>query len=53
MNRLPVILLVGLACSAEALGAPRLTRGPYLQMATPDSIVVRWRTDALAEGAVL
>ncbi len=23
----------------------RLVRGPYLQMVTPDSIVVRWRTD--------
>ena len=53
MNRSQFALLVGLACCAEALGAPRLTRGPYLQMATPDSIVVRWRTDALAEGTVL
>jgi tetratricopeptide (TPR) repeat protein len=26
-------------------GAPVVVRGPYLQLATPSSIVVRWRTD--------
>lgn len=25
---------------------PSVTRGPYLQLATPTSVVVRWRTDA-------
>ena len=29
----------------DGLGAPAVTRGPYLQRATPDSLVVRWRTD--------
>lgn len=31
---------------------PGLLRGPYLQAATPTSIVVRWRTDALARSRV-
>jgi hypothetical protein len=31
--------------TAPAPGAPMLERGPYLQRATPNSIVVRWRTD--------
>lgn len=33
-------------------GDPAITRGPYLQQVTPDSIVVRWRTDAPSEGEV-
>lgn len=31
---------------------PGLLRGPYLQAATPNSIVIRWRTDALARSRV-
>jgi hypothetical protein len=31
---------------------PALIRGPYLQVATPNSIVVRWRTDARARSRV-
>ena len=31
-------------------GDPAITRGPYLQNATPSSIVVRWRTDRPAVG---
>ncbi|HEX7846251.1 MAG TPA: metallophosphoesterase family protein, partial [Chitinophagaceae bacterium] len=31
---------------------PKLTRGPYLQVATDTSIVIRWRTDALSRGRV-
>src|SRR5437868_2920887 len=31
---------------------PRVTRGAYLQCATPDSIVVRWRTAQATSGAV-
>jgi hypothetical protein len=31
---------------------PGLLRGPYLQAATPTSIVVRWRTDALSRSRV-
>lgn len=31
---------------------PGLTRGPYLQMGTPTSIVVRWRTDSPSDSRV-
>lgn len=31
--------------TAPPPGMPALERGPYLQLATPTSIVVRWRTD--------
>jgi len=33
-------------------GAPRVVRGPYLQLATPGSVVVRWRTDSPAHRRV-
>src|SRR5215217_1137883 len=32
--------------------ATELTRGPYLQTATPTSIIVRWRTDEPTESLV-
>src|SRR3972149_247336 len=35
-----------------ALGAATVTRGPYLQLGTPTSIVVRWRTSETATGRV-
>ena len=31
---------------------PKLLRGPYLQVATSNSIVIRWRTDAAERGVV-
>jgi len=31
---------------------PALLRGPYLQVATPTSITIRWRTDASARSQV-
>lgn len=31
---------------------PNVTRGPYLQMGTPSSIVVRWRTDVPSDSRV-
>lgn len=31
---------------------PVLVRGPYLQQATPTSILIRWRTDALARSRI-
>lgn len=31
---------------------PMLVRGPYLQQATPNSILIRWRTDALCRSRV-
>src|SRR5262245_10351219 len=36
---------------AQSLGA--VTRGPYLQMGTPQSIVVRWRTDVDTDSRVI
>lgn len=32
--------------------AETITRGPYLQMGTPDSIIIHWRTDADVASAV-
>src|SRR5882762_6840045 len=31
---------------------PNLIRGPYLQVATSNSIVIRWRTDVFVKGVV-
>ncbi len=41
-------LLLGTALPA----APTILRGPYLQSATPSSIVVRWRTDTTEASVV-
>lgn len=40
-----------LVCSASAF-ALDLTRGPYLQTATPTGIIIRWRTDEPTESLV-
>jgi hypothetical protein len=37
---------------ACALTEPKLIRGPYLQQATTNSMVIRWRTDDAAKGLV-
>ena len=61
MNKLITLLLscslLLLTCSSLlAQNPPRpranLLRGPYLQVATANSIVIRWRTDALVRGVV-
>ncbi len=52
MSRSWVILSLAGLLAFAASAAPRLTRQPYLQMATPQSMVVRWRTDQLALGWV-
>lgn len=31
---------------------PRIVRGPYLQLGTPTSVIVRWRTDAATDSIV-
>ena len=53
-NRAVALLAVLVAAS---LGGPAaiaaLTRGPYLQLGTPESIVVRWRTDTSTDSRVL
>ena len=42
----PSRILLGVALAVAPLSAaPSILRGPYLQSATPDSIVIRWRTD--------
>src|SRR6266576_5561490 len=48
----PILLvLLGIACGST-LSAATVTRGPYLQMGTPTSIVVRWRTDSATDSFV-
>jgi 3',5'-cyclic AMP phosphodiesterase CpdA len=37
---------------ALALSAQELKRGPYIQLLTPDSVVIRWRTDQPATNIV-
>jgi phosphodiesterase/alkaline phosphatase D-like protein len=46
-------LAIGLLLvSVHPASAATVTRGPYLQMATPSSIVVRWRTDEATNSVV-
>jgi hypothetical protein len=42
-------VLLGIALGSSAA---TVTRGPYLQMGTPNSIVVRWRTDTATDSRV-
>jgi len=42
-----------LVWDAEIFHGLRLTRGPYLQMATPTGVVVRWRTSTPTNSRVL
>lgn len=50
------VLAVALATSALSLStsawAATVTRGPYLMMGTPDSMVIRWRTDTATNSRV-
>ena len=50
MNR--IALLAGLVCAHLLSAAPTVVRGPYLQSATPTSMVVRWRTDTTEASVV-
>ncbi len=43
-----LLLIVGL----QAAVAQTVTRGAYLQVGTPDSIVLRWRTDQATASTV-
>ncbi|MDO8540025.1 MAG: metallophosphoesterase family protein [Opitutaceae bacterium] len=47
---LRLLALVPLALAP--LAAQQVVRGPYLQIGTPNSIVVRWRTDVPTDSAV-
>jgi hypothetical protein len=46
-----LLLLLGIGIAANGL-AQTVERGPYLQMATPTGIVVRWRTDQSVDSVV-
>jgi hypothetical protein len=48
----PALLAVALLALPSILPAQRIVRGPYLQLGTPDSVVVRWRTDVTTESGV-
>ncbi len=45
-------LLALLPLATSLLPAQQIVRGPYLQQGTPDSIVIRWRTDVPTDTAV-
>lgn len=48
-----ILAFAGPATAAFANNAPHVTRGPYLQLLTSDSVVIRWRTDQPAANQVL
>lgn len=50
----PFLLLVSalLLAAGPLSAAPTILRGPYLQSATPTSVVVRWRTDVTEASVV-
>ena len=51
---LAALLSIGLPGYATAASSDvALLRGPYLQTATPNSIIIRWRTDVPTESIVL
>src|SRR4051794_17739382 len=52
ISKLLFILLLPLVIGATPSTAT-LLRGPYLQIATPDSMTIRWRTDEPTESLVL
>lgn len=43
--RIFLLLLVGLFAPVPLRAAEKLTRGPYLQLPTTNSMVIRWRTE--------
>src|SRR4051794_19196341 len=50
-----IALLAGFVlaiCSFDSSEAATLVRGPYLQTGTPTSIIIRWRTDVVANSLV-
>jgi acid phosphatase type 7 len=46
------LLVVGFSADLPVLRAAGLRRGPYLQVATPGSIALRWRTDVACQSVV-
>src|SRR6188474_2631569 len=51
MNPTRIAFIACLAFSSLAESAT-VTRGPYLQNATPTSVVIRWRTDVATDSRV-
>ncbi len=50
---IPIVILMAFALGgATAAEAATVTRGPYLQMGTDHSVVVRWRTDVATNSSV-
>ena len=45
--------LLGALLAAGSAQAQTVTRGPYLQIPTPNSIIVRWRTDVATDSRVV
>jgi len=52
MNLKKFLILPILFCISLTLQSQSIIRGPYLQKATPTSIVVKWRTDVATSSAV-
>ncbi len=56
MNQRARITLLAILLTAISVGtnafAQRVERGPYLQVGTPNSVVIRWRTDAATDSRV-
>ncbi len=50
--RLGLAILLGVGAVAPGAEAQSLARGPYLQLGTPTSVVVRWRTDQSSDSVV-
>lgn len=46
-------VLLGALLAAGSAQAQTVTRGPYLQIPTPNSIIVRWRTDVPTDSRVV
>jgi len=50
--RIALRLLALIPLATVSVSAQKIVRGPYLQQGTPESVVVRWRTDVPTDSAV-
>ncbi|MDZ7898867.1 MAG: metallophosphoesterase family protein [Arcicella sp.] len=44
-SRITILLTIFLLYISQSITAQKITRGPYIQMATSTSMMIRWRTD--------
>ncbi len=51
-RRIAGALVILLLWISTAVAEPTITRGPYLQMASPHSMIVRWRTSEATNSIV-